>query len=207
MRDQATVERLLKEMGEHQTPFDLDNAEVWAPWWEAIVTAGIYAGHASEVHRLCVEASEFGSIALDAWERISRDLRNDSGHYPDQLSQVEAVEKAHRRYTHTAVTPIHPADTRLSDGWRAIWLTAKKSDFCNVWDDMAEQMGIPQPELPTRSGTVTVSGSFSVAVPVSGVAFGESAGDFIDHNDIIRAMEYYDIEIHDIEDEDLEVDE
>ena len=190
-RDQRQVELSLSDPNE--VGFELDNREIWYPWWEAIVTAGIRAGHASDVHRLCENVTEFGDIPRTAWDEVSREWRTEDGTYPASVSQTRAVSMAWERYERRAHPRLHPADARLQKGWEAIWLTAKRSDFCNVWDDMARAMGIPQPELPTRSGTVTVSGTFNVAVPVSGVAIGDDPVEAFDMDDLMEALSTYDL--------------
>jgi len=204
-RDQRELEHALESIHNGTTPFALDMVTVWQPWLEAIVVAGIRAGYASEVHRLMNDLSAFGSLPRDVWETTSASLRQADGAYPETVSPARAVVLAEHHYRLGAAPRIHPADPRLAEGWREIWHTAKRGGLCDVWDTMAELMGIPKVAPLTREGYVQVSGSFTVSVRVSGVEDGDQVD--IGFNDIVDAIAEdpaYALDIDEIDDSELE---
>jgi len=189
------------------TTFTTTDTEVWTPWLEAIVVAGIRAGHASEVHSLMLALNNFGEAPRGAWEHISPGLRLDSGQFPDPLTPATAIARAHQHYLRTAgyINGYHPADPRLGAGWQEIWSTAKRRGLCDVWDEMARTMGIPQQDTPTRGGTVIVTGTFSISLEVSGVEDGETPD--IEWDEIAEAIgnaPRHALDIDEIDDSDLE---
>lgn len=198
--DRLELVKSLESLHSDSPKLSLEHGE-WLIWLRLIVCAGIWAGYASDVHSLVSSLRhELGDAPNEVWHSISAELRNDEGNYPEPVSTEQAVAMAWRRYW--GQLEHHPSDPRLSDGWEKIWRTAKTSGLCDVWDSMAETLGVPRAEI-TQSGYVTVSGTFSASVYVEGVIDGDYD---IDLDEVIGNLGRYDVEIEEYDDSDLTFD-
>lgn len=195
--DRRELVKALGQLHEGATPLPLEHAE-WMVWLRVIITAGVWAGYPSDVHNLCRELGEsFGDTALEVWHTRSAELRNEDGSFPDPVSTEEAIAKAWQGYW--GQLQHHPSDPRLAEGWATIWRLAKRSGLCDVWDVMAEQLGVPTTEL-TQSGEVTVSGTFSATIYVEGVTDYDPD---ISLDDVLANLDRYSIEIDEIDTDNL----
>jgi len=201
-RDRDELVTALQRLYADQTPLALDDAE-WQVWLRVAVRAGILAGYPSDVHGLMRELEdEFGNdTALAIWNSVSAEMRSDDGSFPDAVSAEEAIASAWNCHQHQLRH--HPSDPRLMMGWERVWRVAKRTGLCDIWDTMAEMLGVPRFEI-TKSGYVTVSGTFSVDIHVDGLS-DEDALD-IGVSDVLDAIGPYDLDIHDIDTDDLSVD-
>jgi hypothetical protein len=201
-RDRDALVIALQQLHADQTPLALDDTE-WQVWLRLAVRAGILAGYASEVHGLMRELEdEFGNdTALAIWNSVSAEMRSDDGSFPDAVSAEEALASAWNCYAHQLRH--HPSDPRLMMGWERVWRIAKRTGLCDVWDTMAEILGVPS-FLITKSGYVTVSGTFSVDIHVEELTDDDALD--IGVHEVIENMGAYDLDIHDIDTSDLSVD-
>ena len=200
-RDRLALMQALSEIHSDSPKVSLESPQ-WQAWCRVIVTVGVATGYASDVHSLMRELDEVMPFdANELWRDVSAGMRDSEGSFPESVSSEIAISRAWSRYA--SDLPLHPSDPRLSDGWEAIWRSAKRADLCNVWDDMAQRLGVPEVVI-SRSGYVTVSGSFSVNVYVDGVT---DTGDIdIDWSEVIDQMTRDDVYIDDIETSELELD-
>lgn len=198
--DREELRDALESLHGDQPKLALENSQ-WETWCRFIVHVGIRTGHASDVHNLTSYLDNVVPFSAEAIFRdISHDLRQEDGTYPSPVPAEEAIVQAKRRY---GAELYHPADPRLSEGWELIWRTAKQADLCSIWDDMADTLGVPQVTV-TKSGYVTVTGTFSVSVYVEGVT-DEGELD-IDTGDVIDQLDRYTLEIDDVDTSELELD-
>ena len=204
MRDydrRVLVESLQRLHGD-EPALTLESGE-WLVWLRLIISAGVWAGYANDVHNLCIALGDDLGMSTDArqvWHDVSASLRQEDGTYPEPVASEEAIAMAWRKYY--GQLNHHPSDPRLADGWSAVWRIAKQADLCDVWDTMAEQLGVPRVEI-TKSGYVNVSGTFSVSVYVEGVTDDDID---ISMTDILEAMDRHDISVDDYDTSDLEWD-
>ena len=201
-RERTALVDALQKLHSDQTPVPLDS-EQWQWWLRVAVHAGILAGYPSDVHSLMMHLEDdFGNdTALAIWNSVSASMRTEDGSFPDTVSAEESIVRAWQHYAEHLEH--HPSDPRLADGWETIWRTAKRASLCDIFDNLAEVLGVPRFEV-TKSGYVTVSGSFSVSVPVSGVLSDDDID--IDIDEIIENLGRYEIDVHDIDTSELEVD-
>jgi len=200
-RDRLALVSALQEIHADSPKVSME-APQWEAWCRLIVTVGVATGYASDVHTLMREIDHlFTFDAEDIFREVSSGMRDSEGSFPEPVTAESAIARAWSRYA--SDLPLHPSDPRLSDGWQAIWISAKRGDLCNVWDDMARALGVPE-TVVTRSGYVTVQGTFSVAVPVSGIATDEDID--IDWSEVIDAMNRDDVYIDDYDTSELEID-
>ncbi len=198
--DRRALGDSLQTLHEDGTPLPLDSPE-WVIWLRLIITAGVLAGQDSDVHNLCIALGADLSVdAREVWRETSASLRGEDGTYPEPVPSEQAIAQALRKYRHSLGH--HVSDPRLSDGWARVWRVAKGAGLCDVWDTMAEQLGVP-PVAITKSGYVTVTGSFSVEVYVDGVTDDDVD---ISHSDVIEAMDRHDISIDEWDTSALEMD-
>lgn len=162
----------------------------WAGWPAHLSVAfeiGIRTGHANETRNLAWHLDRAGmgtdytgtpGESLEAMvEQIAQTLRdNNDGELPETATSTQAVADTidRRRRVHARMPELHPADPRLADGWRTVWQIAKRdANFCDVFDSLAEALGVPdeyapEPE-PTFEGTVVVSVTLDIPVFVHGL--------------------------------------
>ena len=205
-RERQFLQPLLER--EHMTSdkFEFDSPQVEC-YLEIAYRAGILAGQHAEAHRLAVEVDTYRNGAREKFDEVARELRTIEGNFPDPISIPEAVARAIR-----SVRPsVHSLDPRLSEFWEKLHDLAKRqAGFCEVYDQMCEALGTPEVPFQTKSGSVTVSVTVAVEVPVSVAPVDEhgSAEYDLDSSDILDAMDNissYDLD-WEIVDEDLEWD-
>jgi hypothetical protein len=198
--DRRSLTESLQTLHEDGTPLPLDSPE-WLVWLRLIVTAGVFAGQATDVHTLCIALGhDLGSPAETVWHEVSASLRQEDGTYPEPVPSEQAIAMALRKYRHSLGH--HVSDPRLADGWSQVWRVAKGAGLCDVWDTMAEQLGVP-PVTITKSGYVTVTGSFSVDVYVEGVTDDDVE---VSLSDVMEAMDRHDLSIDEWDTSALEMD-
>lgn len=183
--------------------FTWENSEVKALLRLAI-RAGVLGGRPTEAHRLCVELDSRFPGAEEMWREVSATLREEDSMFPIGVPFREAVLTAwrHERYA----LRVSPSDPRLSDAWQVLNDTAKReAGFCDDWDSLVAILGGIAPEPLTYSGDVTVTGTFRVTVPVSGVSLDDGVD--VDVYDIRDNIDWsYDVEIDYVDADDLEAD-
>ena len=198
--DRKELVRALSQLHDGSTPLAWEAPE-WTAWLKVIATAGIRAGHPSDTHQLFTNLRDiFGNTADEVWHERSAALRQTDGSYPDPVPHEQAVASAWHAFY--GELHHHPSDPRLAEGWAQIWRKAKASGLCDVWDTMAEMIGIPQTVL-TQSGEVTVSGTFSTTIYVDGVTDYDPD---ISLDEVIENLSRYDIEIDTIDTDELTYD-
>jgi hypothetical protein len=200
--DRAELVKSLGTLHDGEATLSLESGE-WLVWLRLIITAGVLSGYANDVHNLCVALGDdlgLGADARQVWHDVSASLRSEDGSYPEPVSSEQAIAQALRQYRRELSH--HVSDPRLADGWSAVWRVAKSADLCDVWDTMAEQLGVPRVEI-TKSGYVNVSGTFSVSVYVEGVSDDDID---ISLSDVMEAMDRHDLSIDEWDTSDLEMD-
>lgn len=161
----------------------------WEGWTNHLSVAfeiGIRSGHANETRTLAFHLDRAGMGADstthgESLERMVNQLAetlrdNNGGELPATATGQQAVADTieRRRRIHARMPELHPADPRLADGWRLVWQTAKRdAQLCDVFDMLAEALGVPdeyapEPE-PTYEGTVIVSVTLDIPVFVHGL--------------------------------------
>lgn len=205
-RERAELAGLIETAYANEPKFGFDSPQVEC-YLEIAYRAGILAGQHAEAHRLAMEVDDYRSGQRDKYDEISRELRTAEGNFPDPVSIPEAVAKAIR-----SVHPgVHSLDPRLSDFWERLHELAKRrAGFCDVYEQMCEALGTPEVPYQTKSGTVTVSVTTSVEVPISEATVDEhgNADYEIDSSDVMEALDSingWDLD-WEILDEDLEWD-
>lgn len=201
-RDRVHLARVLGELYGDQPKHGYEHA-VWDMWLRVAYASGILYGYASETHRLAEYlVNTFGDRSRELWREVSERARNSEGSYPEPVSVEEAVSTAVARYGLT--TDSHPADPRLSDGWRKIWATAKEADLCEIFDTLALALGVPEQSF-TKSGVITVSFYATANVYVDGVD-PDDVGDAVSLDDLMENIDRYTIDIQDYDTSELEID-
>jgi len=199
-RDREVLNRLYREIHEDSTKFDSEWAG-WSTYLQVAFVAGILSGHNAETHQLARELDGDFRGAEEIYDRVAQRLRDTDGRFPASKPSEVACATAWQQEGYSA--QFHPADPRLSQGWQDIWRIAKGLGMCDVFDTLAETLGIPKPHV-TRSGTVSVSFHGTVDIDVEEWD-GEDIWYEVDTADVERAIrngETY-LEIDEIDTSDL----
>ena len=202
----ARVWRILEEYRSHnglETIPAPPEDDRWTQWLGVAYGVGILTGHASEAHRLAEELRHEFPQAVEVWDRISAYWRTPDATYPQPVDVGDAVRTALMQSPNRPTG--HALDPALAEGWRQIWLTAKRHDMCEVFDTLATALGVPRYEF-TKSGYVDVSFYGRVSVPVEGVRPGDDIEEYIDLDDIVANLTSYEITVDGIDTSDLGLD-
>lgn len=194
-RDRNAIQEALQKLHGDDEPFGLD----WHGWPEYLrmaFTAGILSGHAQEAHALALNLAESFEQSEEIYDQLARYWRNGDGRFPDPVTLEQAVAQAWRQHYNRSDLG-HPADPRLSDGWEIIWRRAKDAQLCDVFDNLAEALGVPRPNV-TRSGYVRVAFSGYVDINVDEWS-GTDITELIDSYTVADEIGAHDIDITDIE--------
>lgn len=189
-RDRQAIQSILESAYGTDTKFDTD----WSGWESYLRIAyysGILSGNAHEAHSLAMHLDGEFRKAEEIWREVSAESRTSEGTYPDPVSMEEAIGKAWKRYGHASLA--HPADPRLSEGWERLWRIAKGAGLCEVFDTMAETLGVPKPSV-TRSGYIRVRFSGTVDIPVEEWE-GTDIDEFLDLDTVAEHIDRYDIDV------------
>ena len=188
-RDKTALRKALEEIY-GDMPKVMMEWDGWKTYLAMAFHIGIMTGYAGETHRLVIALKYENEIEgiEDLWDTISRDLRTPDGTYPNPVPAERATGEAWRIYGYRLSVQVHPADPRLDEGWRKLWMLAKSEGLCEVFDTLADSLGVHKPEI-TRSGTVTVRFSGYVDVDVSEWD-GDDIWEVVDDDDVRQAIRY-----------------
>lgn len=163
-------------------------------WYGFIARAGILAGNADDVARLLRAIDSDGHpVAWEAFEETREALTTNES-YPEPVAIEQAVANA------KVWGLSHPLTPHLHEFWKWVWEQAKSTvGLCEVFDQMALALGLPEQWQPTREGGFMAYGSYAVPIWRTGVPYGEDPEISLD--EIIEAMETRHLELDSIEEE------